>query len=75
VHAIQNARKAAGLDVSDRIRLALRGDEELLEAARVHEAYVAGETLALEVGYGGDGGGAATTIEGRELTIDVERAG
>ena len=37
VHAIQNARKAAGLEVEDRIELVLGGDDELLEAAREHE--------------------------------------
>ena len=49
VHAIQNARKAPGLQVEDRIALALGGDEELLAAARDHEDYVARETLAVEV--------------------------
>ena len=46
VHAVQAARKNAGLDVEDRISLTLGGDEELLAAAREHEDYVAGETLA-----------------------------
>ena len=56
VHAVQNARKAAGLAVEDRIALTLGGDAELLDAARAHEAYVAGETLAVEVAYDGDHG-------------------
>jgi isoleucyl-tRNA synthetase len=73
VHAIQNARKGAGLDVSDRIALTLGGDAELLDAAREHEGYVAGETLAVEVSYG-NGAGEAATIEGRELHIAVARA-
>ena len=55
VHAVQNARKQAGLEVSDRIALTLGGDDGLLEAARAHEDYVAGETLATSVTY--DGGG------------------
>src|SRR5215218_8896183 len=38
VHAVQNARRDAGLEISDRIVLVLGGDGELLEAARVHEA-------------------------------------
>ena len=53
VRAVQNARKAAGLAVEDRIALTLGGDAELLAAARANEAYVAGETLAVAVAYDG----------------------
>ena len=53
VHAVQNARKEAGLEITDRIELALGGDEELLDAARAHEDYVGGETLATSVAYDG----------------------
>ena len=74
VHAIQNARKQAGLEVSDRIALTLGGDEALLEAARAHEEYVAGETLATSVAYDGDGLEAAASIEGRELRSGSRRA-
>jgi isoleucyl-tRNA synthetase len=74
VHAVQNARKAAGLQVEDRISLTLGGDAELLDAAREHEPYVAGETLATRVEYGENGTGEAATIEGRELRIGVARA-
>jgi isoleucyl-tRNA synthetase len=75
VHAVQNARKAAGLEVEDRIELELGGDGELLAAARAHETYVAGETLARAVTYdGASGNGAAATIEGRPLTIAVRKA-
>jgi isoleucyl-tRNA synthetase len=49
VHAVQNARKSAGLQVEDRIELALAGDAELLEAAREHHSYLTGETLAVEL--------------------------
>ena len=72
VHAVQGARRDAGLDVSDRIRLRLGGDAELVEAARAHEEYVAGEVLATGVAYGADGGTPAV-IDGRELRIAVER--
>jgi isoleucyl-tRNA synthetase len=75
VHAVQAARKQAGLDVSDRIELSLGGDEELLAAAREHESYVAGETLATSVGYDAASDGAAATIESRELRIQVAKAG
>jgi isoleucyl-tRNA synthetase len=72
VHAVQNARKEAGLEITDRIELALGGDEELLEAAREHEKYVAGEVLATWVSYGA-AEGAPAKIEGGELTISVTR--
>jgi isoleucyl-tRNA synthetase len=74
VHAVQSARKAAGLAVEDRIVLTLDGDHELLDAARAFEPYVAGETLATQVAFGGRANGHAATIEGRELLIGVERA-
>ena len=74
VRAVQEARKQAGLEVSDRIALELGGDAELLDAAREHEAYIAGETLATSVGYGADGAGEKATIEGRELQIAVSKA-
>ena len=51
VRAVQNARKEAGLEITDRIALQLGGDEELLAAARAHEDYVTGETLATSVAY------------------------
>jgi isoleucyl-tRNA synthetase len=47
VHAVQNARRNAGLAVEDRIELSLDGDPELLDAAKVHGEYLAGETLAV----------------------------
>ncbi|MCW3064614.1 MAG: isoleucyl-tRNA synthetase [Solirubrobacterales bacterium] len=73
VHAVQAARRDAGLDVSDRIALRLGGDDALLDAARAHEAYVMGETLARTVGYDLDGAGEPARIEGMELRVAVER--
>jgi len=73
VHAVQNARKAAGLDISDRIELGLGGDEELLAAARAHEPYIAGEVLATAVAY--DAAEIAPVrVDGRDLRIAVSRA-
>jgi isoleucyl-tRNA synthetase len=71
VHAAQAARRDAGLDVSDRIVLTLDGDQALLDAARAHERYIAGETLAVKVGYEPLDGGAPVLIDGRELRVAV----
>jgi isoleucyl-tRNA synthetase len=74
VHAVQGARKDAGLNVEDRIALTLGGDRELLDAVRTHEAYVGGETLATSIGYDSPAPGAVTAeIEGRRLLISVIR--
>jgi isoleucyl-tRNA synthetase len=73
VHAVQNARKTAGLEVADRIELELGGDAELLDAARAFEDYLTGETLAVAVSYDG-ATGERTTVKGRPLHIGVRRA-
>jgi isoleucyl-tRNA synthetase len=52
VHAVQGARRDAGLAVEDRIELALDGAAELLRAAEEHRDYLAGETLAVAVEIG-----------------------
>ena len=49
IRAVQDARKAAGLDVSDRIALALTLDPAGAAAARAYESLIAGETLAVSV--------------------------
>jgi isoleucyl-tRNA synthetase len=52
VRAVQQARKDAGLDVSDRITLTLRLPESVEAAVRRFEDFVARETLAESVFYG-----------------------
>ncbi len=74
VHAVQIARKDAGLEITDRIELSLGGDEALLGAAREHEAYIAGEVLATAVSYDGSGDGSVARIDGGELAIGVLRS-
>jgi isoleucyl-tRNA synthetase len=51
VRAVQNARKEAGLEVTDRILLTLDAGHVLGEVARDHQEYIAAETLAVEVRY------------------------
>jgi isoleucyl-tRNA synthetase len=78
VHAVQNARKGAGLQVEDRIELTLSGAGELLDAVRDHADYVAGETLAARLELDGSRVEEAHTetarIEGAELAIALKRS-
>jgi len=75
VRAVQDARKNAGLEITDRIALGLGGDAELLAVAREHESYIAGETLATSSAFGDEDGAGSTvsaaTIDSRELRISV----
>ena len=72
VRAVQSTRQSAGLEISDRIALTLDGDPDLLAAARAHETYIAGETLAAVVAYGDlDGTVDPVLIDGRALKIAV----
>ena len=73
VHAVQAARKSAGLNVEDRIELTLDGDEQLMDAARAHEDYVTRETLAEQLVYDGAHGGARSEVEGLTLVVGVRR--
>jgi isoleucyl-tRNA synthetase len=73
VHAVQIARKDAGLEITDRISLTLAGDPDLLAAAQAHQDYLASEVLATSVSYDGTADGATAKIDGRELSISVSR--
>ncbi|HEY4428478.1 MAG TPA: isoleucine--tRNA ligase [Solirubrobacteraceae bacterium] len=81
VHAIQNARKSAGLQVEDRIELVLAGDAPLLEAAAEHRDYIARETLAVQLRLADDSERSAdgtdyseqTSVDGLTLTISLRR--
>jgi isoleucyl-tRNA synthetase len=79
VHAAQNARKTAGLQVEDRIELALAGDSVLIAAADANREQLTGETLAVELILGDDAAAAAmdyseqTKVDGLDLTIALRR--
>ena len=49
VRAIQQARKDAGLDVSDRIRTRIGADQATVDALEAHRELIKGETLSLEL--------------------------
>jgi isoleucyl-tRNA synthetase len=81
VHAVQNARKSAGLQVEDRIELALGGDGALIAAAETHADHLTRETLAVqlyldeeaETAAAGMGYTELTSVEGLELKISLAR--
>jgi isoleucyl-tRNA synthetase len=50
VRAVQQARRDAGLHVSDRISLTVTGDEAVFDATVAHRDHLVGETLATQFG-------------------------
>jgi isoleucyl-tRNA synthetase len=75
VRLVQQARRDAGLDVSDRITLTIDAPEAVGAAARAHERFIAGETLARAVSYAPVPDGSAGTVgEGVEVKVGVQRA-
>ena len=69
VRLVQNGRKSAGLEVSDRIVLFVEAVGQLLQALQEHEETLAREVLAVEITLG-------TLLEGaytEETEIDGER--
>ena len=54
VRAVQQARRDAGLDVSDRISLTVLGDEQVWEATVAHQSLIMEETLATQFGSAPD---------------------
>ncbi|PJJ71961.1 isoleucyl-tRNA synthetase [Diaminobutyricimonas aerilata] len=73
VRAVQQARKDAGLEVSDRIRLTLVGDDVAVAAIRAHAGLIGEETLALALDVR-EGEGGTPVGNGSAVTVSVERA-
>ncbi|MQA07068.1 MAG: isoleucine--tRNA ligase [Pseudonocardiaceae bacterium] len=74
VRVVQQARRAAGFEVSDRITVAVQAPEDVVAASRAHEEFLAGETLADAVRYGEIGDGFAGTVgDGVPVTVHVDR--
>jgi isoleucyl-tRNA synthetase len=80
-HRLQNLRKAAGLEISDRIEVAIQAEEELAGRLEPHRSWLADETLATSLVIGPDAelGGAAATddtaVDGAELRLMLRRTG
>ena len=76
VRLVQNARKDAGLAVTDRIALTARLDEPLAEALRRHADYVGGETLSVGLALDAEPRGHTVEdeIDGHRLAFGIEKA-
>jgi isoleucyl-tRNA synthetase len=72
VRVVQETRKAAGLEVSDRIQLRWAADGELREALREHAELVGGEVLAVSVREGLSPDEPAVRLDELGLALQVQ---
>jgi isoleucyl-tRNA synthetase len=78
IRVVQQARRDAGLDVSDRIRLGIDGGDDVTDAVAKHRGMLAAETLATVVELGAvpaDGCVDAQVGDGLPVRVTVERTG
>jgi isoleucyl-tRNA synthetase len=80
VHAVQNARRAAGLRVEERVVLHLDGSGLLREAIDAHRGHIKAEALADSLTQGHGAPFAALhreelVLEGEPLAVRLDRAG
>ncbi len=78
VRNVQNLRKQAGLEIADRVRLALLTNSDGIRAAiRQCSEYICSETLAIEIGdepLGADATRSEVDVEGETLAIELTKA-
>ncbi|HEY5874563.1 MAG TPA: isoleucine--tRNA ligase [Ilumatobacteraceae bacterium] len=75
VRVVQQARRDAGLDVSDRIALTIGVAPAQLDAVSAHQAFIAGETLATAVSVGPIGSSPPTAeLDGEPVHVTVVRS-
>ena len=75
VRHVQSARKAAGLNVDDRIKLSLQtDDDELVSAIKEHTNTIAAETLADKIGDAQYAHEATVKVEGVDLIVTLEKS-
>jgi isoleucyl-tRNA synthetase len=78
VRLIQDARKAAGLEITDRIELTIQTEGDAAEAVGAHRAWIAGEVLASAIEEREPYAGAHVErrqVEGFPVLIGLRRAG
>jgi isoleucyl-tRNA synthetase len=76
VRRVNDLRKAAGLNVSDRIQLAYTASDRLRRAIADFADYIKGETLCVMLSEGQlpDGVSASDAFDGEQLTISIKKA-
>jgi isoleucyl-tRNA synthetase len=74
IRAVQQARKDADLDVSDRIKLTVTASADVIEAVNNHAELIKGETLSLQLdSHIGDAVGGVEVGDNQLVAVAVEK--
>ncbi len=75
IRVVQQARRDADFDVSDRISLVVSADAAVRAAVETHSEFVVGETLATSLSFAEQVAGFAGEVgDGQQVTVAVTRA-
>ena len=78
VHLVQNMRRSAGFQISDRIVTWYQGNDQVARVMEKHGGYIKEETLSLDLQPGDAEDGAYVeehTVDGATVILGVKRAG
>jgi len=74
VRSLNDLRKDVGLDIADRVTLAVGADDEVWAALDAHRDYVMNEVLAVELTKAATGGAHTLAVDGHEVAVTIDRA-
>jgi isoleucyl-tRNA synthetase len=72
VRALNDARKSAGFEIADRIRLSIDADSQLRSVIDAHRDTIAAEVLALDISFGP--GDREIELDGATVTVTLTRS-
>jgi isoleucyl-tRNA synthetase len=76
IRIVQDARKAAGLEITDRIALAVETTGDAADAFDAHRDEIAAETLAVAIELeGAEGFRQEASLDGTPVTVTLRKAG
>jgi len=74
VNRIQNLRKSSGLEITDRIKVAIEDKPEIHNAVLHCNEYIAGQVLATSLQLAADVQGESVEMDGYNVNIKIEKA-
>ena len=74
VNRIQNLRKSSGLEITDRIKVAIEDKAEIHNAVLHCNEYIAGQVLATSLQLAADVQGESVEMDGYNVNIKIEKA-